>query len=418
VSGAALAALLAAIAVFASLADRAPASAAGLMTLSARSDAPGRITLAVSDPGGTAVEVSEQVAGRAAALGHIAVANGAGRLAAAVAWRCDRRTRRFTATSTHADGSVASAVTTITTPSCARRLHTIVVPAQLRPGQSAVVRISDAWHLGGFAGRVCARSGQAPASCRSVRPRASGAAIVRLRLARAGRWTIALRTAYGTASSRTVDARADARLRLLVTGDSLVYGIFEDLRSVLGDRALVRGDPNPATGISKPIGLDWVAHAKAIAAAARPDVTVVFLGGSEGFALKPQGAAAIACCGPDWSAEYARRVTKMMTSLQRDGRGLVYWVLLPAARSPTMAAAFRAVNVGIRQAAAGFDDGVHALDRLANVIAPGDVFEQSIRYKGRLRVVREPDGFHLAPAGVHIAMGTILEQLRADGLLR
>ena len=108
----------------------------------------------------------------------------------------------------------------------------------------------------------------------------------------------------------------------------------------------------------------------------------------------------------------------MMRSFQRDGRGLVYWVLLPAARSPAMAAVFRAANVGIREAAAGFDDGARALDRLANVIAPGDVFEQSIRYKGRLRVVREPDGFHLAPAGVHIAMGTILEQLRADGLLR
>jgi hypothetical protein len=229
---------------------------------------------------------------------------------------------------------------------------------------------------------------------------------------------VALRTAYGTTPSRTVDARAGARLRLLVTGDSLVYGIFEDLRSVLGARALVRGDPNPATGISKPIGLDWVAHAKAIAAGVRPDATVVFLGGSEGFALKRRGGIQVACCGPDWSAEYARRVTAIMRSLQRDGRGLVYWVLLPAARNPAMATAFRAVNVAIRQAAAGFDDGARALDRLANVIAPGDVFEQSITYKGRLRVVREPDGFHLAPAGVHIAMGTILQQLRADGLLR
>jgi hypothetical protein len=387
------------------------------MTLSARSDAPGRITLAVSDPGGTTVDVGEQVAGRTAPIGRIAVAGGTGRLATAVAWRCDRRTRRFTATSTHADGSVATAIATITTPSCARRLQTIVSPAQVRPGQAAVVRVTDAWHLGGLAGRVCARSGRAPASCRSVRPRARGAAVVRLPLARPGRWTISLRTTYGRTPARTVVARAGARLRLLVTGDSLVYGIFEDLRSVLGGRALVRGDPNPATAISKPIGLDWVAHARAIARSARPDVTVVFLGGGEGFDLRPPAGSPIACCGPAWSAEYARRVTEMMASFQRAGRGLVYWVLLPAARSPAMATAFRAVNVGIREAAAGFDDGARAIQRLANVLAPRDVFERSIVYNGKRRVVREPDGFHLAPAGVHIAMGTILEQLRADGLL-
>jgi hypothetical protein len=346
------------------------------------------------------------------------LAAGAGELARAARWSCTRRSRTFTATSAHADGSVQTATATITTPSCARRLETIVVPAQVRPGQSATVRVSDSWHLGAISARVCARSPGAPSSCRTLRPGARGVAVAHVRLARAGRWTITVRSAGGQASSATVEARPDARLRLLVTGDSLVYGIFEDLRSVLGARALVRGDPNPATGISKPIGLDWVAHARAIAAAARPDVTVVFLGGSEGFALKPSRGAAIACCGPDWSAEYARRVTRIMTSLRRNGRGLVYWVLLPAARSPAMATAFRAVNVAIRQAAAGFDDGARALDRLANVIAPGDVFEQSIRYKGRLRVVREPDGFHLAPAGVHIAMGTILQQLRADGLLR
>jgi hypothetical protein len=180
----------------------------------------------------------------------------------------------------------------------------------------------------------------------------------------------------------------------------------------------VRGDPNPATAISKPIGLDWVAHARAIARSARPDVTVVFLGGGEGFDLRPPAGSAIACCGPAWSAEYARRVAEMMASFQRAGRGLVYWVLLPAARSPAMATAFRAVNVGIREAAAGFDDGARAIQRLATVLAPRDVFERSIVYNGKRRVVREPDGFHLAPAGVHIAMGTILEQLRADGLLR
>ena len=109
-----------------------------------------------------------------------------------------------------------------------------------------------------------------------MRPAARGATVVRLRLARRGAGRSRCGNAYGLTPARTVEARAGARLRLLVTGDSLVYGIFEDLRSVLGARALVRGDPNPATGISKPIGLDWVAHAKAIGASARPDVTVVF----------------------------------------------------------------------------------------------------------------------------------------------
>ena len=373
-SGAALAALVAAVAALASAGDRAPApaSAAGLMTLSARSDAPGRITIAVSDPGATTADVGEQVAGRTTALGRIALAGGAGELGGAVAWRCDRRSRRFTATSTHADGSVERATATIVTPSCARRLHVSVVPAQVRPGQAAIVHVADSWRLGGISGRLCARSHGVATRCLTVRPPAKRPAVARMTLPRAGRWTIALRTSEGQTLARTVRATARARFRLLVSGDSMTYGVFETLRYVLGDRAQVRGDPHLATGISMPAAFDWPAHARSIARAARADVTVVILGAADGgFPLPTAGGGAPApCCGRAWIAEYARRVAGMMRSYLRGGRSLLYWVILPAPSSPSRATVFTAINAAIRVAAASFDDGVyddrpHREDRLA-----------------------------------------------------
>ena len=37
-------------------------------------------------------------------------------------------------------------------------------------------------------------------------------------------------------------------------------------------------------------------------------------------------------------------------------------------------------------------------------------------YRGRLRVIREPDGIHLANAGVHLASEVILRAMRRDGV--
>jgi hypothetical protein len=240
-----------------------------------------------------------------------------------------------------------------------------------------------------------------------------------MRLSRPGRWTVRLRSAYGQRLARTVDVQGDPPLRLFAVGDSMIFGFDEKLAAALRySHVRVVADPRPATGLSKPILLDWPAHARATARAIRPDVTVMFLGANDGFPFQIRPGVTTQCCEPSWIAQYAKRARAIMASYLRGGRGLVYWVLLPAPRAPALAPVFAAVNAAISRAASTFPDGVRLID-LGAVIAPRGQFLEQITYHGRAGVVvRAPDGIHLSGAGSQIAGSLVIDGLRRDGMLR
>ena len=325
----------------------------------------------------------------------------------------------LTASRVQPDGTVERATATVTTPSCARRLALIVAPARLRPGQSARVRVTDTWGRGGVSGRVCARDGTLSAGCRTVRlARGKVRARTTLRLRRAGRWTVTQRAAFTTAvASRRVEVRRGARYRVLVTGDSMVYGIIDVLaRSVRETGGTLKGDPHAGTGITRPSLLKWPEHAARSVREDRPDASVVFLGAAvDTLPLAVDGERRVECCGPDWVGEYTRQVREMMATYLRDGSALVFWVLLPAPRDPARVESHHAINRAIRAAAATFPDGVRTVD-IGPAISPGDVYREKAMYRGRLRVIRESDGIHLANAGVHLATDVILRAMRREGV--
>jgi lysophospholipase L1-like esterase len=208
------------------------------------------------------------------------------------------------------------------------------------------------------------------------------------------------------------------RLRLLATGDSMIQIIDSYLKQRLAKRrrTKVRSDAHISTGISKPSLLDWVKEAAGQAASWKPDVTVVFIGANDGFAMKTPSGARAACCGAAWTAEYARRVRSMMRSYRRGGRSIVYWLLLPTAKRATFAQVFRPVNEAIRHAAGPFGAGVRVID-LVRVFTPGGVFRQTMVFRGKQVNVRQADGVHLSTAGASIAATLVIERLRADHLL-
>jgi hypothetical protein len=314
---------------------------------------------------------------------------------------------------------VQSASDEVTTPSCASRLRMGVVPSRLGVGRPANVRVADMWRLGAVSATVCVTPPGGAPRCRPIRI-AGGRARVRsrMRLSRPGLWTVRLLSPYGQRVARTVDVRGDPPLRLFASGDSMIFGFDEKLRAALGaSRVSVFSDPRPATGLSKPLVLDWGAHAQRTAQKIRPDVTVVFLGANDGFPFRVRPGVLAQCCDASWIAQYARRVRTVMRWYLRGGRALVYWVLLPAPREPALATIFAAVNAGIRRAAPSFADGVKLID-LGAVIAPSGQFEEQITYHGRTGVVvRSPDGIHLAGAGAEIASSLVLGELRRDGML-
>jgi uncharacterized protein len=199
-----------------------------------------------------------------------------------------------------------------------------------------------------------------------------------------------------------------AKLRLLATGDSMIQIVDSDLKARLGARARVTSDARVSTGLSKPLLLNWPLHARRQVAARRPEVTVVFIGANDGFAI-----GGVACCGERWIARYAGRVRAMMDDYRRGGAGHVYWLTLPTPRSAAWKRIYHAVNIAIRRAAGGFPaDEVTVVD-LVPVFTPGERFRASIGG----RVVRQSDGVHLNVAGAAIAARLLMRRLHADGFI-
>ena len=388
------------------------------LSLKVGSSEPGWVSLQVSGPQTGTVVVREVTGGRSVEVTRLVLRGGSAAREQGVRWRCAGRVRRFVA---RLRGSAVRAATAVvTTPSCADRLRMIVVPGRLRPGESASVRVTDAWRFGGIAARLCARPEGNATRCTRVRlapDTTTKRAGVRLRAA--GQRTIALSSEFGQRIERRVQVRDDARLRVLVTGDSIVFGLFQALAGDLGDHGSVRGDPQPGRGITNPHGfLDWPAHARRTARTDKPDVTVVFLGYADaGYPLVAESGETVACCDPPWVAAYATRVSAMMTSYLRDGRGLVYWVLLPTPRSAAKTRVARAENDAVRLAGRGFDDGVRVIEKVADVISPEGRYHDSIRIDGREQLVRDSDGVHLTALGIRIVTDIVRETLRSDALL-
>ncbi|MDO8212368.1 hypothetical protein [Conexibacter sp. CPCC 206217] len=277
------------------------------------------------------------------------------------------------------------------------------------------MRVADAWHGGGeLRAQVCASTAGAAAICRVVefdgRKRST---TVGLTPPRGGVWGVEATTRWQKLRAETVVA--PGRARLLATGDSEIQGIDEILAASLRGRADVKSDAHVSTGISKPFMFDWNAHARGMADGFRPDVTVVYIGGNEGFPLpRPKDGRSVNCCGGDWIAGYERRVADMMRSFSRGGRGRVYWFTLPTPSSGELAGIVAAVNPAIVRAARRFPDTVRVID-IRPVFTPGGHFRSAMEYDGRWVTVRESDGYHLSWSGNEIATSLLIRAMRADG---
>jgi len=322
-------------------------------------------------------------------------------------WRCDRRSRTFVATTP--DGSSAAA--RVRTPSCARRLA-LVLPARARASSQVRLRMVDRWEVGGFTARVCVEPPGGPARCDRLRLREGRRSRTLSFLARRpGGWRVRATTRWGHAARGVRVAAPGGSLSVLATGDSMIQRLDRFLaRRLRRIGVRMRSDAHPATGISKPSALDWVAQARRQAAFA-PDVVVMFIGANDAF---PMGAAE--CCGRAWIAAYARRARRMMTVYARGGRTRVLWLLLPTPREGVFRRSFPAVNAALRRAASRRRRDVRIVD-LVEVFSPGGRYRTWIRV-GDLEVgVRQSDGVHLSDQGASIAANVVIRTLREERIL-
>ncbi len=398
---------------------------AGVGPAAARADAPpiglvastehvGRVDLGFFGPPGAAVRFGETVAGRSRALARVTTdARGFAPLLRAATWRCDRQTRRFTATLDTAAGGPQKAAFEVRTPSCAQRLA-VRAPRHVRRGGRVTVRIVDGWRLGDRTVRLCVSGAGVRHRCATV-PLGRGAAgvtrtvtaprsgLLRLAVGLDGSRTIT-RTAVGT----TDPVAADVRPVLLATGDSTIEGVDSYLGERLGSAVVTRLGSRPGTGLSLDGELPWPTAAARQVQRLRPRVTVISLGANDSYPMTTAGGATVACCGPAWEAEYAARARTLMTTYTR-GDGRMVWMLLPVPKGEGQAVAFAAVNRAVQAAAAG-RPGIRLVD-LGPELSPGGVFTPTLVRDGKPVTVRAQDGVHLSDAGASIAADAVLRTL-------
>ena len=369
----------------------------------------GYVRLRLHSPQGLAVTITEATAGGSEPVAAFTPTRADTDLPRALRWRCDRTLRSFTAIT--ADGQSASAQ--VRTPSCSRRLR-LASPRRARAGRRVRIRIVDKWGIGSLTLTECVEPPGGPRHCRGRRLRDGAARLVSgFRALRPGGWRVRVRTSDQRLLRGIRVRHPGGRVSVLATGDSMIQVLDGFLEQGLdAQRVRVRSDARISSGISKPSGLDWQAHARHQAVVIRPDVTVMFLGANDGFPM-----AGADCCGSAWVSEYARRARRMMVAYGRGGRGRVYWLLLPAARRGFFRQTIPAVNAALRLAAAGTRRYVRLID-LERVFTPGGRYRDTMRIGGRRVRVRQRDGVHLSVAGAALAARVVIRTMRAERILR
>lgn len=378
----------------------------------AGSDHTGVIDLKWYGAHGAPVTFYECVGTRPRLLGTAADATDATTtLAAAVAWSCDRQVRRFAGLSIAPDGRVLRAIASVRTPSCAHRF-TVAVPAQAARGRLVPVRIVDGWRVGGITPHLCVTAPDGHRTCRTV-PFAPSVATVsrRFRATSRGRWRVDLTLrGFGAQGVVGVGVRVPAppeKPVLLATGDSLMQGVDASLSDALTEFTVATtARPGAEIGTT-----DWPGLARRQAARYRPSVTVVTIGGVEGYPFRTPGGASVPCCGEPWQAAYAGRVRAVMDAFRRGGRARVFYLTVPLPRQAARVPITRAVNDAILRAARGAA-GVTVL-QMDRLFTP-DGYRETLRDGGRDVDVREFDGVHLNASGTSIAARETTKAVRGE----
>jgi hypothetical protein len=208
-----------------------------------------------------------------------------------------------------------------------------------------------------------------------------------------------------------------APVRVLVTGDSLVQPLDELMvRPVERRGGRVVKDARPGTGITRPLVLDWVKHARRQVRKRRPQATVVFIGAGDTEPLTSANGPRVACCRRAWIDAYADRVERMMRTYMRRKRRDVYWLTLPVPRQRDRRPQFLAINYAIEQAARKAGEEAHVVDTVP-VLSPNNEFHHKLRYRGRSVVVRDGDGVHLTTAGARMVRDLVVRAMRRTGVI-
>jgi hypothetical protein len=208
------------------------------------------------------------------------------------------------------------------------------------------------------------------------------------------------------------------KLRLWIAGDSLVITPGYSIVRAAGGSPVIQSvggiDGHIATGLTRPDVFNWFNELTTQVKALKPNVVVLNFGANDNHGYMtglPDGVSIGAFASPEWVKEYRRRVGAVMDTVNRAG-GVVVWIGLPIARSPTETQEFDRINAVVLQEAKLRPRKVIFIDTY-NMFAGNDggFAEYLQNDKGDTVKVRAGDGVHFETAGGDLIAREVLKQL-------
>jgi hypothetical protein len=204
-------------------------------------------------------------------------------------------------------------------------------------------------------------------------------------------------------------------LRLWIGGDSLADTPGQSLisQAVATGAAGILGpvDSHISTGLSRPEVFNWPAYLKQVLPPLAPDAVVLTFGANDDQTLTGDGGGQ-QFGGPDWQAEYARRVGGLMdsvTSLPSHPR--LFMVGIPPIRDiGRFNADYVLINNIFKAQAAARPGRVYYVDTVPVLGAPGGGYTDTLtNLDGTVTIVRASDGIHFTRAGGDRVAAKILQ---------
>ncbi len=202
--------------------------------------------------------------------------------------------------------------------------------------------------------------------------------------------------------------------QLTVFGDTFAEGVLAALIEAMGSdtRLNMQRKQHDIAGV---MSADFDTKAREFEEAVQREplnIGVVMIGEDDRVALKSSTGRKVAIASPEWIAEYARRIDRLMKALKRKNPA-VYWVGLPNLARADANEQATAMNDVIRERA--YLNGFKYIDAFAGFADEAGAYSAyGPDLAGKIRVLRQPDGVHFTEAGNRKLAHFVEKELRRD----
>ena len=201
---------------------------------------------------------------------------------------------------------------------------------------------------------------------------------------------------------------------MAVAGDSFAEGLLAGLQESFANdtRLNIQKRLRPLNGIMSTAFEEKATAFEKDIASEPANIIVVMVGEDDRVQLKSSSGRRVPVMSPEWRAEYARRLDRIMKAAKVKGAS-VYWVGLPNFGRAEANEQAAGMNEVIRERA--FQNGFRYIDAYAGFIDESGAYSAyGPDLAGKVRVLRHGDGVHFTDAGNRKLAHFVEKEMRRD----